>query len=362
MQHIKSDKGFKGRLMNNLKGYLVGLLKKVRLTVTYLTLLGWPMANPKSRTDLLFRHSYLQSLLEDTNLFLGDSKLTLIHTDDSFSLFDPRIPNPWLLDVAQAEWLLANQNQIANHGKRFLRRIFELPQPRDQQLGIKERSLFRATVKAVVHMQLYESVRVGIWLLPSKRSRRLSFTFVRSGRHRITWPAWKYYDGVQHPEARRGDSIDLNEVERRLEDATPEVLWLAPYREEHFERGVRVSLPTSWRTFLMILHARRCDSCNCLVRNTGELDHMRPLKPEESQFHNHTPGNSVLFNLTLLCRKCNRKKYTGFLSAPEEYIPQLIWDRRLALYFRVSLGRPPSKVEHVLPEYPSLPSEELAIK
>lgn len=315
----------------------------------------------KLGTDLLARHSYLRSLLDDTNRFLGESRLDLIHTDYSFSVFDGRLPNPWLLDVGQAEWLLHNHEQITAQGKTFMRRLFALPLNR--RLSLEERLLFRATVKAVLHLQMYEGVRAGVWpVSPSERSRRLSFSLARTSQHRIAWPAWRYYDGTQQSEARRGDAADLNEVETKLDRALSETLWLTPYRDEHFERGCRLTLPKSWRRFLFILYEARCSACNGLVRDQGELDHMRPLKPEESCFHAPSPGNSTIFNLCLLCRRCNREKYTHFVATPERYIPQLIWDRRLELYFRVSLTKPPSAVEHALPDYPLPLGDELVIK
>src|SRR6185295_10742762 len=135
-----------------------------------------------------------------------------------------------------------------------------------------------------------------------------------------------------------------------------------PYRYKHFERGRRVSLPGSWRRFLFILYAGRCANCNELVKDIGELDHVRPLRPEESRFHSSSSGNSTIFNLCLLCRTCNRQKYRHFAAAPEAYIPELVWDRRFRLYLRISLSRPPSEIEHSFPLYCDLPGEELIIR
>jgi hypothetical protein len=43
----------------------------------------------------------LNSLLEDTDRFLGPRGIGLVHVDSSLMLFDPRFPNPWLSDEAR---------------------------------------------------------------------------------------------------------------------------------------------------------------------------------------------------------------------------------------------------------------------
>lgn len=139
-------------------------------------------------------------------------------------------------------------------------------------------------------------------------------------------------------------------MDRILESASADVIWLAPYREAHFLDGSRIALPRSWRRFLMVLHQRRCSDCNNDVGVLPELDHMRPLRPDHSPFHPILAGNSVLFNLALLCRDCNRAKATRFVFAPERDVSTLIWDARVRAYFRTSLRKAPSLVEHALPQ------------
>jgi 5-methylcytosine-specific restriction endonuclease McrA len=311
--------------------------------------------------DDLRRHTYLLSLLGDTNTFLTERSLHLIHADSSFLLFDPRLPNPWLRDLDQFMWLLLNHNQAMDHGRPFISRIFLFPS--DTHRTTEEARLFRAMVSSVLHVQLYEGIRVGVYFGPARDqlSGRFDFSYMTFAGQRVTWPAWAYYAANQPAEARRGTSSQDRQLDQLIAMALPDVIWLERYRDEHFERGRRMALPVNWRRLLLLLHRGVCAACGQAVGNLAEIDHMRPLKPEESPFHRVAAGNSILFNLCLLCRECNRRKATRFVRAPEEDIPQLVWDRRIQLYFRISLSAPPRRAIHELPPTPLPFGEELVV-
>jgi len=295
----------------------------------------------------LRRHAYLESLLEDTDTFLGGRQLSLVHADSSFLLFDPRVPNPWLSDGGQVTWLLSNQEQIQRQGRPFMGRLFGFPTGEHRTL--EEQRIFRATVKAVLHLQMYEGVRVAILPTPAgTQLNRLNFSLLSEGHFKVAWPAWHYYGSIQSAEARRATGSQLLDVLSRFSEIAPNLRWLAPYRPEHFARGIRVALPGSWRAFLHLLHGGRCADCNRQVKHLAHVDHMRPLTPEESPYHRIAAGNSVLFNLSLLCSGCNLSKSNTFATAPEELLGRIAPHPSIFAYLKRTLSYEPGRIPHSL--------------
>lgn len=290
------------------------------------------------RSDPLTRHAFLQSLLEETNEFITDKRLTLVHCDDSLTLFDPNLPNPWFLDVTQTEWLLANGRQVDAHGSKCIRRIFELPIGVERQKSASDYKLFFDTAKAVVHAQMYESVVVGLLPVQAGASAQgLSFAYANLGADATSWPAWDYYGGWDQRQALRGSSSDTAEIEGQLLQQQPKIVWLDPYADAHFEAENEEPIPLSWRRFLELLHGDVCGCCG------------KPKARADLDIHRRFGVTDALFNLTLACKRCRDNWRKPPIEAPRDLTRRLIFDARLDLYFRRSLKNGPRRASHRLP-------------
>jgi 5-methylcytosine-specific restriction endonuclease McrA len=304
--------------------------------------------------ELLKRHAYLVSIAEQTDQKLGDSRLVVCHADASLMFYRPLCSNPWISDPGQAEWLLENHRQVIRHGRPgFLRRIFALPT--DLDLTVAEVLTYQQVVKAVIHMQLFEGVSVGIWFVRNRSNTyRFDFSLAESERHQFAWPCPEFYLSLENTEAVLADSGETNVLFSKMQNLQAKVIFLTPYRTEHFQSGERVHLPLSWRQFLFKLQAGRCVACGEHRVEYPEIDHTRPLHPEENPYYVVPGGNSTFPNIAMFCRACNRKKSNRTPSIlPEANLNELIPEVRLRDYFRASLVNPPDKIPHELPSMPS---------
>lgn len=135
--------------------------------------------NDDVKTDLeqrWRRHGRLISLLGVTSERLGDKRLNLVHTDPSLLTFNAMSPCPWLSDIGQVEYLLENHNQVVSHGRvGVVARLLLVPRP-----PVKGPLLYTyyAAVKAVIHLQLYEGIRV--WIAFVRPQSRLGLHFSHS--------------------------------------------------------------------------------------------------------------------------------------------------------------------------------------
>lgn len=141
-----------------------------------------------------------------------------------------------------------------------------------------------------------------------------------------------------------------------IEAAIAGALRVAPYSDEHFVPGQRVSLPSSWRRLLSLMNAGKCTWCHRAIGHAGfHVDHGRPLHPDQDQCRPTPSGNSNLLNLAALCAGCNLDKSNRTDWFPESLIPSLVSDRTVADYFSASLRVPPSLAQHRLPKGPARP-------
>jgi 5-methylcytosine-specific restriction endonuclease McrA len=300
------------------------------------------------------RYVRLLSLIERTSSRIGDPNLLLTHTDSSLLAFDPRHPSPWLEDIGQMTYLLRNHGQVTEHGKAsFMSRLLLVPsQP---PVCGPDLFVYYATVKAVAHLQLYEGIRLYIMFVEPNVALDIRFNFtveqVKKKKHSRVWPSPDYYGDIEKREVIEAEGSAAEAYLEALEKARSRCVRIAPYRDEHFLLGGRLSLPSSWRWFLLFLSEQRCMICSTPLHASAlQIDHGRPLHPEEDQCRPTPSGNSNLFNLGALCRSCNSKKSNKNEYFPEMFIPKLIPDARLREYFKASLKIPPALSEHRVPE------------
>lgn len=309
--------------------------------------------------SLLQRSSILESILYETNNFIGDARLKLTHVDPSFLLYDPRSPSAWLTDITQAEYLIENGIQIQNHGRNnVMERILLLPAV-IPVMG-RDRYIYLAAIKACVHLQLYEGVRVLIVFVRNiDKWKHASATFAQVGKLHIAWPSEYYYGESSYHEVRRASLSETDKLERFINELKGNAIKLTAYQEEHFAEGIRGRCPQSWREFLVRLQGGICLGCWKKLGNTAHIDHQRPLNPKADLWYQASAGNSVLFNLCALCANCNLKKSNKLLEMPEVDIDTLIWDKRLQDYFLKSIRIWQRATVHVVPKSPNLPYSRL---
>ena len=155
------------------------------------------------------RHGRLLSLLAATSERLGDRKLRITHTDPSLLAFDSRDPCPWLNDIGQVEYLLANHSQIVDHGRSgAVARVLLVPKI-PPVVGPLLYTYY-AAVKAVVHLQLYEGVRLWIAFVDTTKGVDLSFSHSseRVGKNTRVWSSSDYYVDIE--------SCEIEEASRPL--------------------------------------------------------------------------------------------------------------------------------------------------
>lgn len=309
--------------------------------------------------SLLQRSAILESILHETNKLIGDARLKLTHVDPSFLLFDPRSPSAWLTDITQAEYLIENGKQIQNHGRNnMMERILLLPAV-IPVIG-RDKYIYFAAIKASVHLQLFEGVRVLIVFVRNiERWKLASLSFAQVNKLHIAWPSDYYYGESSHYEVRRASLSEADKVERLINELKGKAIKLTPYQEVHFAEGIRGRCPQSWREFLIRLQGGICLGCWKKLGDKVHIDHQRPLKPKAELWHSASAGNSVLFNLCALCANCNISKSNKLLEMPEVDIDALIWDKRLRDYFLESIRIWQRAIVHVVPRAPRLPYSRL---
>ncbi len=321
--------------------------------------------NPRDnclKTDLetrWLRHGRLISLLGVTSERLGDNRLSLTHTDPSLLDFDPRNPCPWLSDIGQVEYLIENHNQIVLHGhKNLVTRLLLVPTT-PPVAGPLLYSYY-AAVKAVVHLQLYEGVRLWVAFVRPKSKLGLAFSYSleQIGKATRVWPSSDYYMDINVHNAVEAPKQLAVQIATEIRDAIAGALRVAAYRDEHFLPGERISLPSSWRRMLWLLSNGKCGWCHrAIAKLDCQIDHVRPIHPDVDQCRPTPLGNSNLFNLAALCGSCNRKKTNSTNWFPEALIPSLIPDPRVADYFRSSLVVAPRHGSHYLPAASERPGQ-----
>jgi 5-methylcytosine-specific restriction endonuclease McrA len=282
--------------------------------------------------------------------------LSIIYTDTSFLIFDIQHPCPWLEDVAMLDYLIRNHNQIITHDRGpFLSRMLILPSV--PPFYLHDMHLYYAAVKAVVHLQLYEGIKVMIAFANPKNKLDVTFNFTleKEKKYKRAWLSKNFYveDKQACLEAANKDLVDL--CDKSVDAILKDSVLLTPYRDEHFSNGSRISIPKSWREFLLRLSNYKCTGCyKSLLKGEYHIDHGRPLNPEDDQCRPIPAGNTNIYNLAVLCKECNQKKSNKPIYFPERHIESLITNKKVRNYFIESLKTPPSLSKHSLQEKDSI--------
>jgi 5-methylcytosine-specific restriction endonuclease McrA len=212
--------------------------------------------------------------------------------------------------------------------------------------------VYYAAVKAVVHLQLYEGIKLRVAFANEATSAlglTFSFTMEEIRRNLRVWASPDFYGDIRTGEAEEATRSEADAHKKTLVGVLAESIALAPYRDEHFQEGHRSSIPNSWKIFLLNLTARKCTLCSVpLSAGNFQIDHGRAISPDNDQCRPTARGNSNIFNLGVLCSDCNRHKSNNGTFFPERHIPSLITSKPLMDYFLASLQIPPSKSKHML--------------
>ena len=291
--------------------------------------------------DSINQATLINSIIRETDFVIYDDKITLTHVDPSFLVYDGKSPSSWLVDIHQAEYLKTNGKQAKKQSATStFQRIMLLPK-KTRFIGIS-RYMYLATVKAAIHLQLFEGVDVFVVFVDplTRYLRRGSYTVVNTkANSSLVWDSSKYYQEVPNAALNRCCGKETQRLVNDLVILKKKARRLQPYRGEYYE-SKRVSIPDSWKQFLFELCEGKCPGCWEELRN-AHIDHEVPLGKRGDEImprdYNYE-GNSVLFNLLPLCPRCNLPKSNKLIRTSIDTIVDVIENPKLKRYFLYSLS------------------------